>query len=315
MKVLLTIDVETYSGDYEGDVNAGGAGLPFILDQLDEHGLRATFFVEALGALRWGEHGIQNICAQINQRSHEIQLHLHPEVAVPEGIGPARSHMHSFSRNDQEVLMINGLRILHECGVDSIVSFRAGDLAANADTIKAMANVGLCISSNRDMDTKSSISSHINQLFPIVNDISMYRDVIDLPVSTMRSYLPFDGKYRHLNLTAVSYKEMESSIVKMLNSGYRCCTILTHPQEFYYNVNGKIFKNLKNCRRLQKLLTFIANKSELSVMTVSECNRKDVPLIMPPELNLNVYFSYFRLITQGLHRALMLIHKLNFRKN
>ena len=46
MDVFLTIDVETYTGDYDSDVFAGGLGLPYILRVCKERSMPVTFFVD-----------------------------------------------------------------------------------------------------------------------------------------------------------------------------------------------------------------------------------------------------------------------------
>src|SRR6056297_788059 len=60
----------------------GGAekpsGLPVILDILDRHGMRATFFVEALQTSWFGPEEMGSIAGLLQSRGHEIQLHLHP---------------------------------------------------------------------------------------------------------------------------------------------------------------------------------------------------------------------------------------------
>lgn len=90
MKVYLTIDVECYSGDYDAEVYGEGLGLPFILESCNRHGLPATFFVESLGATRWGGAGVRRICHDLNGNQQDIQLHLHPSVARIDGIKDCR---------------------------------------------------------------------------------------------------------------------------------------------------------------------------------------------------------------------------------
>ena len=54
VNICLTVDVESYTEDYEDHVYGKGAGLHYIFETLEEYGVRATFFVESLGATRWG---------------------------------------------------------------------------------------------------------------------------------------------------------------------------------------------------------------------------------------------------------------------
>ena len=80
MNVCLTIDVECYRGDYEREVYGGGLGLAYVLEQCRHHRVTATFFVEALGATRWGLDETSRICDMIREAGQEVQLHLHPVI-------------------------------------------------------------------------------------------------------------------------------------------------------------------------------------------------------------------------------------------
>ena len=85
MHVILTVDVESYTGDYEREVWADGLGLPFILDACRRHGVVATWFVEALGATRWGRAPLRRIVEKLRLEGQDVQLHLHPVVARIDG--------------------------------------------------------------------------------------------------------------------------------------------------------------------------------------------------------------------------------------
>lgn len=78
LNICLTVDVESYTKDYEDHVHGGGAGLPYLLRTLKEHDLRAAFFVEMLAATRWGMDSVRKFCDEIGAGGHEIGLQIHP---------------------------------------------------------------------------------------------------------------------------------------------------------------------------------------------------------------------------------------------
>jgi len=258
MDVFLTIDVETYTGDYTSDVDGHGKGLPYILERLNEFKIGATFFVEALAATRWGIEPIRDMCALIMDFGHDIQLHIHPKVSKIDKIRIIDDKLWKYNKDTQKRLIEVGLGILDKCGVENLVAFRAGDLAANIDTLAVMEEVGLYLSSNRDLDMKSSIHTRINDHFPITNDISKRGNIIDIPVTAFRSAFPFiDGRYRHFEICALGAGEMKNALSKMVKAGYRCATVLTHPAEFFHS-SGKGSQFIeKNCRRFEELLSCI----------------------------------------------------------
>jgi len=153
MNIVVTVDAECYSGDYSREVYARGLGLPFILDCLQQHRVHATFFVEVLGATRWGIAETHRMCRVISGAGQEIQLHLHPSVATLDGFVDRDDVLWNQDVATQERLIRAGLDVLMQCGVKAS-AFRAGDLAASEDTLAAMKQVGLSISSNRDMDIR-----------------------------------------------------------------------------------------------------------------------------------------------------------------
>jgi hypothetical protein len=303
MNVVITIDVECYSGDYEREVLATGMGLPFILKTLNLHYVPATFFVEALGATRWGIAETQRICQDIACEGQEIQLHLHPSVANLNGFVDKDDVFWNQDAVTQERLLRSGMDVLAQCGVKA-TSFRAGDFAVNLDTLKAMQHTGILISSNRDMDTKSSIRSRINFDFPAVNDVSCRDGVIDVPVTAFRSPLPgLDGEFRHFEISALSFREMKDGLMKAYRAGYSTVGILTHPGEFFRNTKRGVVPIEKNRRRLEQLLAFIKSRPEFKVCTMSECAAiTPIPEKSPPEIRLALPYTLLRVMEQGVDR-------------
>ncbi len=256
MDLFLTIDVETYTGDYEMDIYGHGKGLTYLLNILGHFEISATFFIEALGATRWGGTKLKEMCALIMELGHDVQLHVHPKVALIDGVKIKNDRLSSHNKETQKILMETGLEILDDCGVKNVIAFRSGDLAANEDTLSVMEILGLFLSSNRDLDKKSSIATDINEYFPIRNDLSQMGRMFDLPVTSFRSSLPFfDGLYRHFEICALGTLEMEDMLSRMVGAGYSCATILTHPGEYFRRNNNDTVFVSKNCKRLERLLT------------------------------------------------------------
>lgn len=305
MNVCLTIDVESYSGDYGRDVYGDGLGLPFILDTCRQCGVAATFFVEALGVTRWGPDGVRRICADLAAAGQDIQLHVHPVVARLEWLDDRNDVLWMHGADVQERLIDLGRELLRDCSGRYVSAFRAGDFAANEGTLSAMERLGIRIGSNRNLDTKCSTRSQVNAAFPVRNDVSRRGGVTDVPTSCLRSALPFlDGKYRHLQICALGAGEMIDALERMGRAGYACATILTHPGEYFRVSRGKVVPVAKNCRRLSRVVSFVANHPGMQFRTVDECASTDgLPERSPPELRLNLFRSLLRVWEQALDRV------------
>jgi len=305
LNVCLTVDVETYSGDYDRDVYGEGLGLPFILDTCRRHGLAATFFVETLGATRWGMAGVQRICEDLNSAGQDIQLHIHPVVAQVEWVSDRYDVLWMHDEPTQKRLIELGRRILADCTGRPVEAFRVGDFAANRDTLTAMDHLGILVGSNRDLDTKCSTRSQLNEVFPIRNDVSRLGRIVDLPTSAFRSPLRFlDGPYRHMQVNALGTGEMTDALVRMERAGYACATILTHPGEYFRASGGRLVPIWKNCRRLERLLDFLIAHPSMPVRMVRDCAGTELGcLVSPPELRLSLGWALYRVWEQSLDRV------------
>lgn len=303
MNVFFTIDVETYTGDYAADVDGYGKGLPYLLEKLRQYNVEATFFVETLGATRWGIEPVRDICSLIMDHGQDIQLHIHPKVARIEKVRIYDDKLWKYDKKAQLRFFEAGLEVLYKCGVESVVAFRAGDLAANVDTLAVMEHFGLYVSSNRDLDMKSSIHTRINNYFPIINDVSKRGSVLDIPVTSFRSRFPFlDGFYRHFEICALGAGEMKKALSKMLRSRYRCAVVLTHPGEFFVcsQKESKFIK--KNCRRFEALLQFVASETKMETNFFRTSQDLELPTESPPAVWLSGPYGIIRIFEQALAR-------------
>lgn len=304
MHVILTIDVESYTGDYEQEVFARGLGLEFIVRSLEEFGLTATFFVEALGATRWGRNPLNRICRLLDAAGQDIQLHLHPVVARLPGFEDRADILWKHDLATQTRLLSVGRTELEAAARRTVTAFRAGDLAADAVTLEAMRGVGMHLGANRDRDQKSSIRSMLNEAFPMANDIATLDGIIDVPVTTLVSRFPkLDGPYRHMEVSAMGWPEMRGGLVAAQRAGYACVGILTHPGEFFRPKQGDCVAIAKNCQRWLALLRFLANRPEFTVVPMAEAGGIPLPEVSPPEIRAPAWASFLRILEQGLDRV------------
>src|SRR5262245_45849922 len=72
----FTREIDFY---FHGNTRKGEFGVPYQLECLKQHGLRATYFVESLFASAVGMQPLREIVSVIHQAGQEVQLHAHPE--------------------------------------------------------------------------------------------------------------------------------------------------------------------------------------------------------------------------------------------
>ena len=161
-RVLLTIDTELtwrhhrgggcWRANFERSYEAAGVGVPYQLEVLAEHKLKACFFVDPMPALLFGIEPIAAMVKPIIAAGQEVQLHLHPfwaNLADGDHVG-TDFELASYDAERQVELVGIARDLLMQAGAPAPVAFRAGSYAANADTIPALAAHGLRYDSSHD---------------------------------------------------------------------------------------------------------------------------------------------------------------------
>jgi hypothetical protein len=246
-------------------------GLPLIADELAEAGLEATFFVEPFGSAYFGEAGLVEVCGFLRERGHDVQLHAHPtqrcidwhsrnEPRLPDD-------MAAYPTGMQVALLREGMAILQRCGVPrtTLLGFRAGNFGANNDTWRAMAAVGLRLSCNFNLDYLDK-TCRILWATPANALFDTHLGVHELPVT---NFANGRGRFRHLQVSAVSFPEMRHALLEASRLGLPQVTVLTHPFEYFLvddDREGTGRPNPINIERLHQLCGFLREHSDLFVV-------------------------------------------------
>ncbi|MCP4249313.1 MAG: hypothetical protein GY778_19905 [bacterium] len=300
-------------------------GIEFIMDELERHGFRGSFFTEAFCAQYFGLDGLGRVCDVISTRGHDVQLHLHPGMLnlIP---GAARqvNHQsdtfHTCDLDGQVELLQRGLAVLADCGIDTVTAFRAGSFAVNRDTWTAMRRVGLRIGSNYnlaylaepggDPAPRSRLGEYLSPWAafgtcrlpanPVRNDLfaapGAHRDVSDapsileLPITNIRA-MGGDGRiaYRHLAIPALSTAELIRALVAARRGGLRHVTLLMHSFDFVRldSARDRTGRPIKtHVRRLQRLCDWLADHADdFEVSAVAEVANDPAPVLRPDGAN------------------------------
>ncbi len=271
LAVHLTVDVEVWCEDWlkldaqfpaafdryvYGRTARGDYGLPYQLRLLNEHGLKACFFVEPLFSLRFGESYLREIVALIQGAGQEVQLHLHPEWVdeiEPSPLpmaGVKRPLLRQFTLDEQLHLIALGKRLLEQAGVNQVKAFRAGSFGFNADTLTALVANGIAIDASYNatmFGPDSGVGGGQTLLGPISVD-----GVLELPMAVYRDGL---GRLRHVQMGATSWSEMERLLWQAAEQAWPAFVILSH--------NFELMNQAKNAPdpvvvdRMQRLCAFL----------------------------------------------------------
>ena len=275
LDVYITVDTEIWCDGWNnidakfpdafnkyiyGKTSGGDYGLPFQLELLKQHNLKAVFFVEPLFATRFGMNALQEIVDLIGEYGQSIELHLHTEwidesrQPIFPHIKEKREHIKDFDLQQQSELIALGKHLLHRTGCNSIHAFRAGSFGANDNTLKAVAlnNINIDSSYNYCMD-ECEIS-----VFEDIQQSVQTQEIIEAPMTTF-----IDGmqRRRHVQLTACSYAELKASLHQAHQRGLNSYIFLSHSAELLKPTVNKYDRIA--VRRFEKFCRFLADNKNL----------------------------------------------------
>lgn len=298
LDVFITVDVEIWCDGWNdldtkfpdaftkyiyGKTAGGDYGLPFQLKVLEDNGLRAVFFVEPLFSTRFGPEPLAEIVGLLNEHNHEIGLHLHTEWVdeakepLLENVTKKMQHLRYFNQADQTTLLRKGSAMLQAAGVENISSFRAGSFAFNADTLTALAEVGIPVDSSYNATLFGS-DSGVAQGTALTRPTN-FDGVVEYPMSVFD-----DGtsKLRHAQLTSCSLAELENVLWQSLESEIGSSVLLSH--NFELLTPSKSRADPIVVRRFEKFGKFLdKNRDSFNTTTFADSNITTISELQPDQ--------------------------------
>ena len=293
--LCITVDVEfSIAGTFEDPrrfkplaepvvacrVNGEGHGLDFLLRTLAAHGQRATFFVETLCTLHFGDEPMRSYARRIAEAGHEVGLHLHPcwqvfrfpdwpdrvrrPLAVSDTLCDRPPH-------EVEAVIANGMAVMERWGLPRPRSLRMGNLMADRGIYRAMRRLGLTVASNIGLGIHRSGDPSLH----LAGGAHQVEGVVELPVLTYDVGLPLRPSRRKcLTTTGTGLGTTLRLLRAARAAGSGPVVLLTHPFEFVKR-RDFTFRDLRpnriNQRRLADLCAFVAaHPSDFRMATVSD---------------------------------------------
>ena len=293
MQVLLTINTEVYplapnwqlsqlrldlDRDIYGITAEGEFGLRHQLRTLQQFQLHATFFVEALFASCPNvlPGALEEVVDLIQSAGQDVQLHLHPEW-VP--LIPKLAHLHRpgawrmthYGEKEQLELIETGLENLERAGAKSVTAYRAGDFAANSDTLRALERAGVKIDSSYNYGYRR-FSLIANGDEPCWQPTT-FGKVLELPVSC---YHDLARHVRHAQICAISHREMRHALESARGASWSTFVIFSHTFEFLRNrrsTSKPVSLNGIALRRFEKLCAYLdAHRPEYQTLGIGQAD-------------------------------------------
>ena len=195
-------------------------GIPLIMDIAGSHGIPLTFFVEVLNHHYFGSGESREVCEYILRRGHDVQLHLHPGFLNFTLANPAEKKfsdsMSAYDLGAQTDHIGRGKELLTQYCGRSPAAFRAGNFAANLNTLRALKANGLFIDSSYNQASSVSTSGITRKN---LNDLAMIEGICEFPITTFLEKIPILGeRFKSLDINGVSFDEMKAVPIIALTS-------------------------------------------------------------------------------------------------
>jgi len=296
MNVFITVDTEIYpwlpdwkitnlkgdiARDIDGHTREGNFGLQYQLQLLNEYGLKAVYFVESLFASAVGLDPLCRIVDLIKKEGHEVQLHIHPEWLeyIPSATweGQRFNAIREFTEDDQTKLIALALHNLRASGAINVTAFRAGDYAANCDTLRALTK------NEFQFDTSYNYC-HLPADFQIPTGQPLLQPthihgVCEFPIAF---FADRPGHFRHAQVTACSYTELTSALMQAWKQNWYSFVIVFHSMELLMDRRRRVHRPRPDrllIHRFRRLCEFLAvNRDKFQTATFNEVNPRDIPV-------------------------------------
>jgi peptidoglycan/xylan/chitin deacetylase (PgdA/CDA1 family) len=269
---LFTVDVESKSRgnpgqDIFGELpgHAGKHGIGRMMDLLERHQVRGTFFLNVYEAAKHGEEALARTARAIHSRGHDLELHTHPRPMYrPYGMSQA-------SFEEQLEILEKGIGLIGGWTGKRVVAHRAGAFLANGDTLRALTAAGLA--------ADCSLAPGNHDAVPLMNELGASNSaqrvggVWEIPVTYYDQLRigPWRSR-RILDIEASSLAEIKRVTRAAVRQGLPTVCILMH--SFSFTRAGQPDERV--IRRFSALLEWLRQQADIQIGTVEEtCRRLD----------------------------------------
>lgn len=248
-------------------------GIPLMMDILDRHGMKGTFFFNAYLDSHYPEADVEQVVRQIVDREHDVQLHTHEEFRCFSICGTKdidcwhqctkkQSYMSGNTLENQIAIIGEGARNIEKWSGRYPVAFRGGGFDADFNTLKALRALNIPVD--------SSLFNPGHQLatkLP-VNNVGEYEGIVEVPLYNYTEDLILRKFPRILDIESNTLLEQKYLLNEAIKKGTRAVVLLMHSFSFCRPGYGCPIDS--NIERFNNLLAYINTVPDIKVITFRE---------------------------------------------
>ncbi len=282
-------------------------GIPLIMEILEEHGFRATFFTEVFCAYTLGCSEVEKVFRHIRERGHDAQLHLHPIYRFYHDrcLGqPAREVdlMFQLSLEQQRQLIREGVSLFTQLSGQPPRAYRAGCYGASETTLTVLGENGIEIDSSYNLAYLDSPCGF--RLRPL-NAPRLIERIYEFPVTVFR--VPGSSGFKPLEISAVSVGEILGTIRCLQQAGCRDVVLVLHSFSFLKNLDVRCQNYRPDhivIQRFRKLCAALFElREEVEVRVLGEADLQCTPSAQRQVIpSMGCLRPVMRKIVQGVNR-------------
>ncbi|TQR28851.1 hypothetical protein DMB92_08930 [Campylobacter sp. MIT 99-7217] len=179
-KYYITIDVEQHLKNIPFAITGEGlnpqCGVYLIMDILEKYSLKGVFFINIYEHKNFNDV-IEKIIKDIDDRGHEVALHHHSNPS-----SKWTNNIIDYDLKEQIASLRYGKEFIEHITKKPCVSFRGGAYLINADTLKALQELGF------KYESSAFALSKQDMVYKSINKLARYGSLVEFPVTT--NFLP-----------------------------------------------------------------------------------------------------------------------------
>jgi len=289
LHVILSIDTETSAGcGPSGCIPVpieerilglhGGRyyGIDMIMDMLEQHGMRGTFFVNAYLDAAYSDAKIQNFVRRIVARGHDVQLHTHAEFRCLR-LCPGRdsacwkqctrheSFLVGNSYQAQLAIIREGAKNIERWTGSYPIAYRGGGFGADETTLRVLRDLGIRFDSSL-----TTADSPLGKVYPM-NRVAERNGVVEVPLYMFRDDLVVDRRDKFADMENLSLPELKELVRTAERRDMRTAVFIMHSFSFCREPGS--CPNRQVMRNFGDFLSFLQGERGVQVVTLKDLAR------------------------------------------
>ncbi|MBI2830684.1 MAG: polysaccharide deacetylase family protein [Chloroflexi bacterium] len=282
-KLFIIITVDTESSDspqairrtdllkpmFYGQFEGSYYGFPRIIEICERFTCKATFFVSVFEFRKYDGDGLREVCREIKQKGHDVQLHTHPIWTYE------KRHMYDNSLEEQVRIIQEGKELLERWTGDSPIAHRAGVYGADENTLRALKQNDIPI------DSSNFYGHETCKLAVTKNRVVERQEIVEVPVTFFKrrketglgpAKLKLVENFIKTDVDWASLDELLWFAEQAKLHNLKVMTLFLHSYSFIkFDSNFTHFEpDYEDAEKFEKFLAVVTKDPEIEIVTMKQ---------------------------------------------